>query len=188
LSDKKDGSDEGKKEYGKRKNDALKFYDKEMEEVEAYLDEQDENGYGGWRSLTFYTGDGYMYIRDYLTSGKINEKERSELLLKKDINNLSRLIKNNKITKDLALYRMVNTDSDFFTKLREGDVYSDASFSSSSLLKQEEFGDFTIKILAKKGSNVANANNDGELEYLIDKGSKFRVIEKKDFGITVELL
>ena len=54
----------------------------------------------------------------------------------------------------------------------------------------DEFGDFNIKILAKKGSKVANVNNGYEMEYLIDKDSKFRVIErqKDGLGITVELL
>ena len=41
---------------------------------------------------------------------------------------------------------------------------------------------------AKKGSSVANVGNGAELEYTIDKGSKFRVLKTSDTGIIVELL
>ena len=106
------------------------------------------------------------------------------------IKEISKFIGDNKIDNNLILNRRVLTGGTFFTKLKEGDVYEDKSFSSTSLTEQTKFGDFNIKILAKKGSNVANVNNMGEYEYLIDKGSKFRVIEKhkNGMGITVELL
>ena len=103
--------------------------------------------------------------------------------------NISDFISNNKIEDDIALNRRVSGNGvKFFSGLEKGDIYEDKSFSSTSLGELDHFGDFNINILAKKGSNVANIDNEGELEYLIDKGSKFRVLDKSDNGIIVELL
>lgn len=107
----------------------------------------------------------------------------------KAINDISTFIQNNKIKDNLVLNRRIKGEGvKFFESLEKGDIYEDKSFSSTSLGELTHFGDFNISILAKKGSNVANIDNPGELEYLIDKGSKFRVLDKNDNNIIVELL
>jgi mutator protein MutT len=159
------------------------FYKEDGLSVRMYLmDNPNER-----RSLDDYVGMiMFKDLRDYHIGKIVNKEYGNEL--KKHSDNLSKFISNNKITKDLILNRRVLTGGTFFNNLKEGDIYSDDSFSSTSLLEIQHFGDFNIKILAKKGSNVANADNIREQEYLVDKGSKFRVLEKKDNGITVELL
>lgn len=158
-----------------------------------------------YNSLSNYKLDGFVGIRKYLSDDSlmnmvntdyIREGNRVYEKMYNDINNISKFISDNKLSSNTILYRNIivgrnfTTKSNFFLNLKEGDIYEDKSFSSSSLTPRSEFGDFTIKILAKKGSNVANADNIREQEYLIDKGSKFKVIEKHEngLGITVELL
>jgi len=102
---------------------------------------------------------------------------------------ISDFISKNKITENLSLNRRVKgKGSEFFKSLDKGDIYKDESFSSTSLDELTQFGDFNIEILAKKGSNISHAVNDTELEYIVDKGSKFRVLDKSEKGIIVELL
>ena len=138
-----------------------------------------------------------MRIRSYLTDkdGFVGYYGADSPVVKdvsEYIENISKFINDHPLSKNICLYRMVmdSHSNPFFSKLEEGDVYEDKSFSSSSMVILPQFGNFMIKILAKKGSNVANVNNMSEYEYLIDKGSKLRVIEKhkNGMGITVELL
>lgn len=176
----------------------IEVYEKDADKAFLYLDDHEEV----YSSVRDYMKDGFTNVRSYLTNKeKFIEKmeyihgEFSASIIKQvesDVKNLTKFIEDNKVDKDLVLHRMVmdSGSSSFFSKLKEGDIYEDKSFSSSSLFKLTEFGDFHIKILARKGSNVANINNRREFEYLIDKESKFRVIEKHEngLGITVELL
>lgn len=174
------------------------FYKDEASKISSYLSDKSEIKW----ALEYYVGNGFIEIRDFLTNeeefidsyGNIGEETKNKIKerVNRKVDSISKFISDNKLKKDLVLYRMVEDrrKNPFFTKLNEGDIYEDKSFSSTSLIKQKHFGDFTIKILAKKGSNVANVDNPGELEYLVDRGSKFRVIEKRKdgLGITVELL
>lgn len=161
-----------------------KFYRNQSEKSRKYLDQNKEIR----SSTSFYKGNGFKDIREFITFGEVKRQGETKESIQKDIDNLSKFIDDNKIDKDLCLYRNVMIGGTFFTKLKEGDIYEDKSFSSTALTPQDIFGDFEIKILAKKDSKVSNLDNDKEQEYLVDKDSKFRVIEKKDNGIIVELL
>lgn len=159
------------------------IYKKESKEIEKYLSENKDQG----GAVDYYVGEGYSDIREYLSDGSGSKKESKDIDQK--IDNLSKFISNNKIKENLSLNRRVKGDgAKFFKSLGVGDVYEDSSFSSTSLKEIGIFGDFNIEILAKKGSNVANADNSGEFEYLIDKGAQFKVIDKDDKGIIVELI
>lgn len=158
-------------------NDLNKFYEQNGLKSKEYLSKNKEI----FNSVEFYKGDGFKEIRDFITyPGDKN--------LSKEISNISKFINDNKIDIDLSLNRRVMTGGTFFHKLNEGDIYEDKSFSSTSLVEISAFGDFNIKILAKAGSTVSNLGDSNEFEYLIDKGSKFRVLEKVEMGIIVELL
>jgi len=169
------------------------FYDKESEKSDIYLKNNEEERI----SLTTYLGNGHKAVRNYLSDPENYNKEKigssmDSETVKEISDNLSNFIQNNKITEDLSLNRRVKLNDPrvehFFKNLKIGDVYEDVSFSSSSLLEMTHFGNFNIEILAKKGSNVANADNQFEAEYLIDKGSKFRVLKTEETGMVVELL
>jgi hypothetical protein len=166
-------------------NDLYEKYKNESKKIQDYLKDKPEIE----DSVGKYVGSLYKAIRMFLTDK--NEYKKSsytyaEEKMSKIVNNISTLISDNKIDSNLTLYRSVKS-SDFFVNLDKGDIYEDKSFSSTSLQKLK-FGDFQIKILAKKGSNVANLDNKDEHEYLIDKNSKFRVVNKDEKGITVEIL
>jgi len=182
-------------------NKAFDLYNPERKKISRYLD--DKKNTEKEISLNTYIGYGFQAIRFYLSDPSTFDKRHKEFVatgkkltsmseeeIKQTSDDLSIIINDNKIDRNLSLNRRVLTGDTFFAKLKEGDIYEDKSFSSSSLTEQSKFGDFNIKILAKKGSRVANVNNIGEYEYLIDKDSKFRVIEKREdnLGITVELL
>ena len=180
-----------KEDYYKQFKDYSDYTDKEIQDY--YLEISNNNVFSDFdqiKSLNFYTGSGHKDIREYIVDREIKRIGESPETIKKDIDNISSFIEKNRIDDDLSLHRRVYTSKsgDFFTKLNVGDIYEDKSFSSSSFKKFYQFGDFNINILCKKGSKVANANNVGELEFIIDKGSKFRVLEKDSQGIIVELL
>ena len=129
------------------------------------------------------------------TESELNESEKKIQSNAEQINSLTNqnaelMDQLAKIKEDLSLNRRVRGDSavNFFKSLDKGDVYEDKSFSSTSLHELPQFGEFNIEILAKKGSNVSSVDNSTEYEYLIDKGSKFKVLDKSDTGIIVELL
>lgn len=189
--------------YSDKSNKELKeFYSKEASKSLDYL--YNKENFDEKISVNMYIkAGGYIMLRFYyedeenFEERKIKAREEKKYLpsesrvgINKISNDLSKFISNNKIERNLSLNRRINADNTFFKELKEGDIYTDKSFSSTSLKELKQFGDFNIKILAKKGSNVANIQNNNELEYLIDKGSKFRVIEKhkNGKGITVELL
>ena len=139
-----------------------------------------------YSSLNFYIDEGFEEIRDFIASGETFDDYDD---IEGEISNISSFISKNKIKENLSLNRRVEGEGlGFFKGLKEGDVYEDASFSSTSLKELPIFGDFNIEILAKAGSPVANIHNKWELEYLIDKGSKFRVLKKSETGMIVELL
>lgn len=161
-----------------------KFYEEESKKIKEYLDKNKELA----NSLNEYVDfdkNVFRDVRNFLTNPEYKGSD-----LSKEVENISKIINENKITKDLILNRRVLTGNTFFANLKEGDIYEDKSFSSTSLREIDIFGDFNIKILAKSGSRVSNIGNEHEFEYLIDKDSKFRVIEKAKDGlsITVELL
>jgi len=175
-----------------------KFYGEDTDKAYKYFRNNDE----AQGAISFYTSDGYTDIRTYLS----NKAEYGNKLengttcygysadaVQKYIDDLSEYITNNKIDRDVVLSRRINVVSNeetskFFGNLKVGDVYQDKSFTSSSLLELYGFGEFNIKIFAKKGSNAACSVNNNEFEYVIEKGSKFKVIETKNNNITVELL
>jgi 8-oxo-dGTP diphosphatase len=161
------------------------FYREDSEAVKEYLDSNKEIE----NSLNLYVGsDEHVKFRRLLTSDFKDSNSKMEVKkIKKASEDISKFISENKIKQDILLNRMVSSKA-FFSSLDEGDVYEDKSFSSTALDIPETKADFRIQILAKKGSSVANVNNPTELEYLIDKGAKFRVLKKEQGGITVELL
>lgn len=184
-----------KEDYIKQFEDYSEKNDEEI--FERYKDEYSDTGFYLSESenkeidnaLSDYIGDGFVSMRNYLVSGSTGTKVVDEEC-ERDSSLLTKFISDNKISKDTVLNRRVMTGNTFFNSLGVGDIYEDKSFSSTSLQELDQFGDFNIKILAKRGSLVANACNKKEFEYIIDKGSKFRVIEKRKdgLGITVELL
>ena len=173
--------------------EARSFYSKDFDKIENIIEKDRNLKY----SLDRYTKNDYVDVRKFL-SGRKEGKEYNKSNfgdIVQTIADLDGLFKKIKLESDLTLYRAVHADNTFFKDLKPGDEYEDSSFCSSSLLdlssdsedKQISFGNFKIEILAKKGDKVANIGNFNEHEYLINRGSKFKVLEKNNKGITVEI-
>jgi len=169
---------------------AYKFYEKDAETSRNYLLDNKDS----LIAANTYIGNGYKAIRNYLADPDNYDNEAIGSSMDKDTvekvsNDLSKFINSNKITENVSLSRRIKGDAvNFFKGLEKGDVYEDKSFSSTSIKELDHFGEYNIEILAKKGSSVSNIDNSSELEYIIDRGSKFRVLDKSETGMIVELL
>lgn len=105
---------------------------------------------------------------------------------------LEEYLDKNRLSENLILSRRMrfSNKENPFAKLRPGDTFTDPSFSSYSLQQKNGFGDFQITLLAKKGQAVNSIRTRliPEMEYLTQKGSKFKVIEVGFNSIAVEIV
>jgi len=170
------------------------FYDKEAALTKKYL----SYNHSIKKSVASYISYSYEALRKFHSNRSayvVNSKKESLEIREKESQDLSQFANDMPLSENLVLNRRVSLVGeskkgvkDFFENLKEGDIYEDKSFSSTSLIKLSQFGDFDIEILAKKGSRVTNIGNYSEFEYLIDKDSKFKVLRKTKSGMIVELL
>lgn len=75
--------------------------------------------------------------------------------------------------------------------MNKGDVFVDESFSSFSLQEQAGFGNhMQITLLAKKGQqvNAIRGAYPEEMEFLVQRNTKFRVLEVGLRSIAVEIV
>lgn len=143
-------------------------------------------------SLERYTGSDYPSFRRCLEKVP-HEGEKEEY--EPHIKNIANMIDKNRIKEDIVLtrrmaYKKNNLNSlNKWLNLREGDVITDNSFVSFSLEHQSSFGnDFSITLLAKKNDPIMNAHNVNELEFLVQKGTEFKVLKKGLNSIIVEIV
>ena len=141
-------------------------------------------------SLSLYTGSSYKAFRRCL-NGNPYEGEMSKY--KSDIENITKMIDKNRLTDNIVLVRRLEfkgtNNLNKWLSLEEGDIIVDKSFTSFSLIHQTFFGnDFSITLLAKKGDPVMNALNSGELEYIVQRGTKFKVLEKGLNSVVVTIV
>lgn len=143
-----------------------------------------------FKSLKRYTGSEYPSFRRCLE--KIPHKGEKEEY-EPHIKNIANMIDRNRIKEDIVLtrrmaYKSLNSLNKWLN-LREGDTITDNSFTSFSLRHQSYFGnDFSITLLAKKNDPIMNVHNEGELEFLVQKGTKFKVLKKGLNSIVVEIV
>lgn len=170
-----------------------RYYEKEGEKnIEKATDLQKT-------SLQLYMGDLYSDIRLYNEKGITPEESfvtKDEIKGYSDA--ISEYIDKNRISDNLVLNRRMSLeDYDYnnpninkWIQAEVGDVLEDKSFSSFSLKQLSDFGsNLQITLLAKKGQAISNINNDlKEYEYLTQKGSKFKVIDRGLNSIVVELI
>lgn len=152
--------------------EAMKRYGKGMDSVIREL-----NTYGEVRS---------SYVEDY----NLNEDDVDDSI--KWNKALEEYLDKNRLSENLILSRRMDfsTKENPFAKLKPGDTFTDPSFSSYSLQQMKNFGDFQVTLLAKKGQPVSPIRTEwiSEMEYLVQKGSKFKVIEIGFNSIAVEIV
>ena len=143
-------------------------------------------------AIQYYTGTGYFSMRKHLMKGQDKNNEQ----LKKDINNVASFIKKSPLKENVILSRRIEFDNPkafgFFQSLKPGDVYKDKSFTSFSLSQREEFGNFQITCLAKKGQKFAAVEKfssaPGESEFVAQKGMKYKVLEVGKNSMVIEVV
>jgi hypothetical protein len=147
-------------------------------------------------SRHFYVSNNYVNIRRYLSGSldEILEEIRGQSILqdvKKHIETLDGMLSKASLRNNRVLHRMIPKEGRLGKKLRGlelGDVYEDVSYMSTALLPLKNFGNFHLEILASKGAKVLNLKNDIELEYLLARGSKFKVLVKNESKMVLQLL
>ena len=188
---------EGNKSYKyfHKYEDALKFY-----KEDCSLSEEERKFY-----KEDWTRSGYKYINAVNTEKSIDLERSKELkinVLLDKINDeikaskISKMIEKSSLNENLILTRYIsldrlNKEGQDLIFAKEGDVYEDLRFTAFGLSNDNELpitGDFKITLLAKKGQKVLNIGNEREVEYLCQRGSKFRVLKTGFSSIVVELL
>lgn len=143
---------------------------------------------------------------------KIREGEEMDEEEKKIRDKVQEAISKSELINDIVLYRGLNSKNsllfiNYLKTLESGDIYEEASFSSTSLLQgtSQKFKDLyssanniTLKIFASKGQKALCMQNLGtesdqemyqdEYEFLLPLKSKFQVIERDGDTISVKLL
>lgn len=129
----------------------------------------------------------YREVRNYLCIPTYKDKITPDQLaaIKECIVNLDSYIKLNKINENRVLYRRVHSVlEEQMRSLKLGDTFIDKTYSSTALSPQGYFGEYEIRILAPKGSRVCNLQNYREQEYLVDRNTKYKVIEVNNRPLT----
>lgn len=195
-----------KKEEVKKLPETKKF--KDSKEEESYYNKQKEQYSKILNKEQIKSLDNYLEdstdINTHLRTGKKVDNK-----IKKDISVIKELFnkKESVLKDDLTLKRVVGNNPkavEFFNKLNVGDEYSDDGFVSTTLSGRTlrfiesgyriggKGGVKNITIIAKKGSKAvmvdAVGKEDAQFEYLLNSGSKFKVLDKGSNGLTVELL
>ena len=148
------------------------------------------------RAIRFYTGSGYLVIRDILTESpeiKNWSEERIELN-KNRINLIKEFIEQNPLKRNMVLNRRqkisgAGNNLSTWLNAKVGQVIEDKSFTSFGMLHEDYFGsDLQITLLAKKGDSIINVDNMIESEYLVQAGSKYKVLARGTNSIVVEIV
>lgn len=189
---KEDTEQEDFLDFANNKTKASKFYIKDSLKSKMYLRQRLDI----WASVSKYKSLSFNKIRKFNTdkdkflSNIENEATREivEDQFTKYSNDISKFIEDNKIKKSLTLYRNIDVESVDKIRFSLNREFEDKSFMSTSLVEQKRFGNFKMIIFCKKGSRVSCSDNQNELEYLIDKNSKFKVIELNDMEVKLKLL
>ena len=148
------------------------------------------------KAIYSYTGSGYMAMRDILTESpkvKSLSKEKRELI-KTKIDLIKEALEQNPLKRNMVLNRRLEiseTGNNLSTWLnaKVGQVIEDKSFASFGMQHEDFFGsDLQITLLAKKGDSIMNVDNIGESEYLVQAGSKYKVLARGTNSIVVEII
>lgn len=168
---------------------ARSLYIKEEEKVASKLNDKERF------ALTCYKGYGYTFIRKYNYGEKSGDATYNGLKLSDFDKTLKNIIDKNPLQENLILTRRMQLNAfspnrlNTYLTAEVGTIIEDKSFQSFGTQAQLDFGnDFQITLLAKKGDKVTNACNPTELEYIVQKNTKFKVLKKGFNSIMVEII
>lgn len=148
------------------------------------------------KAIRSYTSSGYLAIRDILTESPEVKKWSEEKieLTKNRINHIKEFIEQNPLRRNMVLNRRLEIDEtgnnlSTWLNAKVGQVIEDKSFTSFAMRHENYFGsDLQITLLAKKGDSIINVDNAVESEYLVQAGSKYKVLARGTNSIVVEII
>lgn len=142
-------------------------------------------------SIRAYTGSYYKELNNYLRHGKSSSEERAEWITNTFAPEIDRAIENGpRVPKDLIVFRGLNKE--IVNNLEIGVVFEDKGFVSTTIKKDALSKDGTILGTQKKEPAILEIrvpkNSKGlyiehlsrvksENEFLLPRGSKFKVVE-----------
>lgn len=179
----------------------MEDFEAAWEYKEKYMPKEDELSAYERKAMEDYSyGDDKAIRRLNTLKSEGNSKEIEDIYSKDYIEEIEKISSNlqsyldkNRLKNNLILSRRMKFDGkeNPFEKLQPGDTFIDPSFSSFSMQQLEEFGtDFQITLLARKGQpvNAIRSTIPEEMEFLVQKGSTFKVIEVGTGSIAVEII
>lgn len=137
-------------------------------------------------AIRLYSGDSYRDINDLLRSGQSDPQWDG--VIQQISSGLQKFDLKDPITAYRGLYH------DVYTYAEIGDTLTEAAFVSASLLRGTAFsGDVLLEIRLPAGKSgaaiVALSDYPEEYEFLLDRGTKFRIIDKrKENGKTIYIV
>lgn len=179
----------------------LEDYVSRYDNINSQLTEKEQE------SIHEYRDNAYFRINKKTRRGEVLDEEEEEIS-----QDLEQAINKSGLINDIVLYRGLSSKNslmfiNYLKSLDIGDIYEEESFSSTTLLQgaAQKFKDLysstnnvVLKIYASKGQKGLCMQNLGseddkelykdEFEFLLQKQSKFQIIEKEGNTISVKLL
>lgn len=147
------------------------------------------------KALEDYTGGGYNSLNKYLRHGEFPPYEKTPGVVIDLQNNLDNSFKNAPLVpENLVAYRAINKD--VVKDLKPGDTFRDKGFISTSIspkiVSYLDEGDLGLEIRVPKGTKGIYVEKvsrfKGEKELLLNRGTKFRVIENSGNKAIIEVV
>lgn len=141
-----------------------------------------------YEALQRYTGSSYKYINRGLRKGEVSSLSASDV---STINGLDKAFENAKgLSKDEVVSRGVNANME--SLLTPGTIFQDKGFVSTTIREGSSFGLLTMKIIAPKGTKGIYVEglslHAGEKELLLNRNSKFKILQKVGSTIYAEVV
>lgn len=187
---------ENENEYKKYEN-----FDEEIKELEEESDKvyQEAREIGTIGSINTYTEEYYMDVNYYLRNNNFPPDAPSEYkdYVKKIVTDTEKTINKFELKENITTYK--GTSSEYYKDYKVGDTFEMKEFNSTSINKEVATNNFkdkqnpyTLEIRASKGTNAIylgkNSANSNEYELLINKGTSYKVIEKNENGMILEVI
>lgn len=174
--------------FEKDENYLQKMLNKESEEWIKQLTEEEIKSI---EKYTYNSGDKKPNrFFERLNTMLRGESPRQENLIR-NANNISKAIEKNELKHNIICYR--NLDVNLYENLREGDIFKEKQFISTSVVRSQALNKpFKVIIYVKKGARGAYIEKlskfPAQREFLLDKNNLFRVLSKKENLVELEVI
>ena len=187
----------------KNENEYKKYenFNEEIKELEEESDKvyQEARKIGTIGSINTYTEEYYMDVNYYLRNNSFppNAPDDYKDYVKKIATDTEKTINKFELKENITTYK--GTSSEYYKDYKVGDTFEMKEFNSTSINKEVATNNFkdkqnpyTLEIRVSKGTNAIylgkNSANSNEYELLINKGTSYKVIEKSENSMILEVV